>query len=492
MMNHLIRSLFRILWLLILVTLIVSCDNSSSGGPNADAPNIIIILADDLGYGDLSGYGATLVDTPNVDRLIREGRKFNNAHSPSSVCTPSRYGLLTGEYAWRTRLQAGVLHTSSTLLIEEGTDTVATYLSDRGYTTGCVGKWHLGFQTEYPVNWNIPLSPGPLEVGFDYYYGVPTSPNLPPFVYVENHEVVDRQPGEVIEIVDGVEVSGIEASRKANEIGRRTTEKAVQFIEENKDDPFFLYVATSSVHFPLSPDNEFVGTSPLGPYGDFVHEFDWTVGQILDSLDANGLTENTLIIVTSDNGAWSYFTCDTAHEANGVLKGAKGLIDEGGHRVPMVARWPGVIEANSESDSLVSLVDLFSTLASAIGGAIFPDQAVDSVDRWYAFVDETVRFPTPETESTVHHSWRGKFGIRVGDWKYIPEQLPKEFSEPEGDALGDDSRSTCVVDLDDTLSPEQLYNLSDDLAETTNRIDDFPEIATELNELLNQVIEGDP
>lgn len=485
------RRVVQAIVLLSVIPLIVSCeDDSSATSQVPEPPNIIIIMADDLGYGDFSGYGARLIQTPHVDRLIREGRKFNNAHSPSSICSPTRYGLLTGKYAWRGRLQSGVLESSSTMLIEEGTETIASYLGDRGYATGCVGKWHLGFQSTYPVDWNIPLNPGPLEVGFDYYFGVPVSPNLPPFVYVENYEVVDRKPGEIIEIVDGVEVSGIEEFRRPNEIGRRTTEKAVEFIEANRDSPFFLYFATSAVHFPITPDDEFVGTSGVGDYGDFVHEFDWSVGRILDTLDANGLTENTLIIVTSDNGAWSYFTCDTEHEANGQLKGAKGLLAEGGHRVPFVARWPGMITESTESDSLVGLIDIFSTIATVLDDRVPLDTAQDSVDRWYAFVDDPENFPKPELETTIHHSWRGKFAIRAGPWKYIPPQSPKDFSESSLIVPEANIRSVCEVDFDDMTTPEQLYDLDQDLRETTNVLNTYPEIAANLNEMLQFVSEG--
>lgn len=474
------------------IAILFSSCHSTHIRNTATQPNIVIILADDLGYGDITGYGASLVNTPNVDRLISEGRKFTNAHSPSAVCTPSRYGLLTGEYAWRTFLQSGVLSTSSALMIDPDRETIGDYLQQQGYVTGCVGKWHLGMQSQRPVDWNAPLTPGPLEVGFDYFFGVPTSPNLPPFVYVEDHEVVDRLPGELIEIVNGVEVSGISTPRLPEEIGRRTTEKAVQFIEENQNEPFFLYMATSSIHFPLTPDTEFVGTSALGPYGDFVHEFDWTVGEILDALDRNDLAEDTIVIVTSDNGPWSYFVCDTAHEAAGPFSGAKGLIKEGGHRVPFVARWPEVIPAGSETSRLFDLVDLYATLAAARGGSEPEGAGIDSTDRWYAFIDDAIEAPDPQLDTTVHHSWLGKFALRRGDWKYIPAQTPIPFSEPNNDIPPEELlRSTCDPDFDDQDEVEQLYYLGTDPGELNNVVAHFPEIAANMAEVLNEIIAGE-
>jgi len=463
----------------------VSCDS----GP-ARPPNVILILADDLGYGDTGAYGAVLVQTPNIDRLMAEGRRFTDAHSPSAVCTPTRYALMTGRYAWRGELQSGVLGPSNALIIEDEIETLPRHLQDQGYTTACIGKWHLGFGDAQPVDWNAPLMPGPLEIGFDYYFGVPVSPNSPPFVYVEDYHVVDRQPGEIIEIVDGVEISGIAAHRNANEIGRRTTEKAVEFIKQNKDRPFFLYFPTSSIHFPIDPDPEFIGTSTIGPYGDFVHELDWSVGRILDTLDENGLAENTLVIFTSDNGAWSYFTCDTPHRSNGPYRGAKGTLLEGGHRVPLIARWPGVIPASTESNALFSLVDVYATLISALKTPTPATSPVDSVNRWYAFVDEPELFPVPAQQFTVLHSWRGKFAMRFNRWIYIPAQMPKDFTFPEFRDDADIRGGACIIDWDvwDTdPSPEQLYDLDADPEERTNLITTFPDVAAALNTLLESI-----
>jgi arylsulfatase A-like enzyme len=467
----------------------LSCDSRNTMDSQ---PNIVIIMADDLGYGDLSGYDAQLISTPNVDRLIHEGRKFTDAHSPSAVCTPTRYALLTGRYAWRGDLQSGVLPSTRPLLIEEGRITLPSFLKSRGYSTACIGKWHLGFGRTDPVDWNIPLTPGPRDVGFDYFFGLPSAADAPPFVYVEGTDVVDRQPGEIIELVDGVEVSGIQNFRRANEIGRRITDKAVEFIEDSIGRPFFLYFATSSVHLPIAPDAEFQGTSGAGPYGDFVHEFDWSVGRILDTLDANGLTENTLVIVTSDNGAWSFLGCEEGHRPNGTLRGGKGLLDEGGHRVPFIARWPGRIEPESESDALLSLVDLFSTIGAALGIRIPNDVAPDSTNRWYGFVDDPTRFPRPALETTIHQSWTGKFAIRANEWKYNPEQMPIEFTfrqNPDPDFPRGTECTTDEVVLDFEVSPEQLYNLDEDRSETTNLADVHRELADDLNSLLQDIID---
>ena len=468
--------------------LTLSCN---SGGSDSSHTNVVIIIADDLGYGDVSGYGAQLIQTPNIDRLIREGRRFLDAHSSSAVCTPTRYSLMTGRYSWRGMLKSGVAGVSAPLLIENGQSTLASFLQDQGYTTACIGKWHLGFGPEHPTDWNAPLIPGPLETGFDYFYGVPNGHAVPPFVYVEDYKVVDRQPGELIEIVDGIEVSGLANFRRHEEVGRRITDKAVEFIEDNRDDPFFLYFATSSIHLPITPDAEFVGTSDLGIYGDFTAELDWSVGRILDALEANNLAENTLVIFTSDNGALSYLTCDTPHRSNGPWRGAKGRIEEGGHRVPFVARWPGVIEPETESDALVSLVDLYATVASALGLDVPAGAAPDSTSRWYGFVDDPVHFPRPESETTILHSWRGKFALRLNNWKYVPAQLPRDFTFEFRDAPPIPRGLDCVIDwdpLDTDVTPEQLYDLNADPQETTNLAGVEPDVRTVLATLLDATI----
>jgi len=442
-----------------------------AGEPSTDKPNIIFIMADDLGYGDLSCYGATKVKTPNINRMAKEGVRFTDAHSPSAVCSPTRYGVLTGRYCWRTRLKQWVCPPNDPLLIEKDRLTVASLLKSAGYTTGCVGKWHLGFGEERP-DWNRQLKPGPLEVGFDYYFGVPTSHNWAPYVYVENHHVVGRRENEFIEVDDnGTEKQGIAAKRNSEEIALIQTGKVIEFIQCNKDKPFFLYFATCNVHKPYTPNDRFKGTSQCGIYGDFTHEFDWTVGEVLNTLDRLRLYDKTLIIVTSDNGANDEFR-KFGHSSCGFLRGQKTDIWEGGHRVPFVARWPGKIKAGTTSDEVICLTDFMATSAAVVGAELPNNAGEDSYNILPILLgqkaDRRIR------EATVHHSISGVFSIRQGPWKLIlgrgsggwskPHYVKPKPGEPEG----------------------QLYNLKKDPTETDNVWSRHPEIVKRLAKLLEK------
>ena len=360
-------------------------------------PNVVVIFADDLGYGDLSCYGASKVRTPNIDQLAAEGRRFTDAHSASAVCTPSRYALLTGEYPHRKNLSSPVFLKSG-LVIDTQQQTVASVMKDAGYETACIGKWHLGFGKGAP-DWNGELKPGPLELGFDYYFGVPVVNSHPPFVYVENHNVVGlvaedpfvfgkKSQTRVFPEKMGIEQIGGAAAAHAlyddEAVGTTLTSKAVDWIKARGKNPFFLYLATTNIHHPFTPATRFQGTSGCGPYGDFIHELDWIVGELMNTLDQQGIADNTLVIFTSDNGgmfnvsgqdAW-----DAGHRLNGELLGFKFGAWEGGHRVPFIARWPGKIEANSVSDQLISNIDMIATLAALTGGQVRDGQGRDSVD----------------------------------------------------------------------------------------------------------------
>ena len=349
---------------------------------SANRPNIVFILADDLGYGDLTCYGATKVQTPKMDALANAGILFTDAHAPSAVCTPSRYSVLTGRYCWRTQLKYDCLFGHDTLLIEEDRMTAASLLKQAGYRTACVGKWHLGFGKEYP-DWNGELKPGPLEVGFDYFFGVPVTNAQAPYVYVENHRVVGLDPRDPIRLgpdsKTNVMYGGANARYKADELALTHTRKAVEFIERSKDHPFFLYFAPDNVHGPYTPNARFRGTSACGVYCDFIRELDWSVGEVIDALERAGIADNTLVILTSDNGGlYSRQAYEMGHRVNADLLGQKTDAWEGGHRVPsswrVLARGK-IRKPGSRSNEVICLVDFLATAAAIVGGRELPREA---------------------------------------------------------------------------------------------------------------------
>src|SRR4051812_4680708 len=384
-------------------------------------PNIVVILADDLGYGDVGCYGATKVRTPNVDRLAKEGLRFTNAHSSSSTCTPSRYSLLTGEYAWRKK-GTGVLPGDASLIIPTNRETMPALLQKQGYRTAAVGKWHLGLGTG-EVDWNGEIRPGPLELGFDYSFIIPATGDRVPCVFVENHRVANLDPkdpirvnyehaigdeptgkknpemlrvhpshGHDMAIVNGVSRIGYMTGGKSalwvdEDIADTITGKAVNFIGQNKANPFFLYFATHDIHVPRLPNKRFAGKTPMGPRGDAIAELDWSVGQVLDALDRNGLARNTLVIFSSDNGPVvdDGYKDDAVeklggHKPAGPLRGGKYSRFDGGTRIPMMARWPGRIKADTQSAALFSQVDLYASFGALTGGKPAAGAAPDSLD----------------------------------------------------------------------------------------------------------------
>ncbi len=367
------------------ILLLISCSFANAFD---QPPNVVIIFADDLGYGDLGCYGATKVKTPNIDRLAAEGRRFTDAHSASAVCTPSRYALLTGEYPHRKKLSKPVFLKTG-LVIDTKQQTVASVMKDAGYATACIGKWHLGFGQQAP-DWNGELKPGPLELGFDYYFGVPVVNSHPPFVYVENHRVVGlvaddpfvfgtkAKTRDFPEKMGMNQIGGADAAHALYDdeaVGTTLTGKAVDWIKARKEQIRSFSISPPPISITHSrPPPRFKGTSECGPYGDFIHELDWIVGEVMKTLEEQGVADNTLVIFTSDNGgmfnvggqnAW-----DAGHRLNGELLGFKFGAWEGGHRVPFIARWPGKIEADSVSDQLISNIDMIATLAALTGGKL--------------------------------------------------------------------------------------------------------------------------
>ena len=496
---------------LLLAFLSICATSQVQAQDNDQHPNIILINADDLGYGDLSCYGATQVSTPNIDRLAAEGRRFTDAHSTSAVCSPSRYGLLTGRYPLRKNFW-GPAGLREPLTIDTGFTTLASLLDAAGYETAIIGKWHLGFGTDEP-NWNGALKPGPLELGFDYYFGTPTVNSGPPYVYVENHHVVGLDPKDPFEYrkesvtkkyPEKGGYTGIGGADDAHRlyvddmIGTTLKDKALEWLDHQRQDrPFFLYFSTTNIHHPFTPAPQFVGTSDCGLYGDFIHELDWMVGEILNKLDEKQFTQNTLVIFTSDNGGMLHVTGQKAwsagHRMNGKLLGYKFGAWEGGHRVPFLARWPGKIPAQSISTHLISQVDLLATFAAIVDQPLEEGQGLDSINQVANFkedLEEPIRKNLVITPNSPMH-----LSVRKDKWVYIPLQGSGGFQgKKAGDhllagppALKFAGRTNSDI-TDGAYRPDapqaQLYNLETDPFQSTNVITEYPEKAEELAALL--------
>lgn len=488
------------------------------------SPNVVLIFADDLGYGDLGCYGATKVQTPNIDRLATEGRRFTDAHSASAVCTPSRYALLTGEYPVRGNGGRGVwgpAPITSPLIVNTEKTTMADVFKSGGYDTAVVGKWHLGFGTG-TNKWQEPLRPGPQDLGFDYYFGMPVVNSAPPYVYVENDRVVGSDPDDPLVYLgrnakDATPITPIPpeaANRSRNafggakeahklfndyQVGTTFAEKSVKWIKQRKGKPFFLYLATTNIHHPFTPAKRFQGTSQCGLYGDFIHELDWIVGEILACLEDNGLSDNTLVIFTSDNGGMFNFGGQAAfkagHRQNGDLLGFKFGVWEGGHRVPMIVRWPGKVKAGTTSNQLISNVDMLATFAAVTGQKLDKTQQADSVNMLPAFVAD------PEDQIRDHLILAPNKGthlsVRKGKWKYIPRQGSGGFGgrTPSSHTFAGPAAASFVGSMNSDIEdgrikkdapPAQLYDLEADVNETQNVYLEHPEVVKELRALLTE------
>lgn len=475
--------------------LLVSCNISKEQAP---PPNIILIMADDLGYGDLGCYGAKLIETPNCDKLASEGMMFSDAHTPSAVCTPTRYSVLTGRYNWRSWLKNWVVSPDMPLLIDTARVTVQSMLQEKDYLTGCIGKWHLGWTDDLNPDWNSILKPGPLETGFDYFFGVPLSHNCPEEIqfYIENSKVVGLKEGE--SIYDSIVAKRIQRNLENTTIDMAA--KAKKFIVENKEKPFFLYYPTTGVHWPVTPNNRFKGKSKAGIYGDFIVEFDWAVGDIMSTLDSLGIAENTLLVLTSDNGArHGEIQTVNGHAPNGKLKGDKCGIYEGGHRVPFIARWPGKIPLASTSAETICLTDFMATVAEIVVYPFLGNMAEDSYSILPVLSGKS--YNKPIREATVHHSIAGQFAIRKGEWKlidcigdgYHPIDWPKTKESAKGKPVRDPQTGKfqpfefywTTAEKNSPNDPDgQLYNLDNDPMESQNLYNEKPEIVTELKALL--------
>ncbi len=448
--------------------------------PAAERPNIVLILADDLGSGDPGCYNPeSRTLTPSIDRLAAAGTRFTDLHSPSSVCTPTRYALLTGRYAWRGALKKGVLGGYSPALLEAGRPTIASFLKERGYATAAVGKWHLGLGAKSRTDYDAPLVPGPLEAGFDRFEGIPASLDMEPYVWVKDRAAeqppTESTPGSKHQREGGQGFwrAGPQAPGfRHDEVLPRIERSALAWIDERAQDrgkPFFLYLPLTSPHTPWLPTGDHVGISKAGAYGDFVRQTDTVVGRVLDALERHGLSKDTLVVMTSDNGShwpredvvrWS-------HKSNLDWRGQKSDVHEAGHRVPFIVRWPGRIPGGKVCAEPGILVDLFATFAELLGEKLPDGAAEDSFSLWPAWKDPS-RAPGLRPH-LIHHSGSGMFALREGPWKLI-----------EGKGSGGFTRIKPAADD----PPGQLYHLGEDPGETRNQYREKPEIVERLTKLL--------
>ncbi len=460
-------------------------------------PNLVYILADDMGWGDVSCLNPhAAFETPCLDRLAREGALFTDAHATSALCTPSRYGILTGRYNWRSRLKRGVLGGYSSHLIETDRKTVAHFLRENGYATGCVGKWHLGMdwtmrdgateeeRTDFlfdgnRVDFSAPVKNGPTACGFDSFFGISSSLDMPPYVYLKNDHPT---------ALPDHEFEGSEAPAFARpgpcapdfrheKVLPTMTQKAKEFISAHRDEPFFLYFALPAPHAPMLPSKEFQGKSGTNAYGDFCLMCDDVAGQILEHLKEEGLDENTILIYTSDNGCAPIANIPEliahGHNPSAWFRGHKADIYEGGHRIPLIVRWPKGIRPGTKVDETVCLCDLAATMAEILGVTLPDDMAEDSVSNLPLWQGKT----GPIREATVHHSDDGSLSIRKG--KYKLEMCPGSggWSFPKPGSPEEAG-----------LPAIQLYDLENDPGETVNLAPEHPEITEPLRQLLTEYV----
>ncbi|MEX0314628.1 MAG: arylsulfatase [Allomuricauda sp.] len=482
---------------------------------DSEKPNVVIIYADDMGYGDLNNQNSnSKIPTPNLDQLTKDGMRFTDAHSGSTVCSPSRYTLLTGRYHWRGYLKKGIVRAWGDPAIEDGRLTLASMLKSEGYHTGAIGKWHLGMI--YPFkdgigqndpnkpewrdgeskkyhpedfNWDQPVKRGPTSVGFDYYFGDGTI-NFPPYMWMEN----DKLLGVPTKMLDNGREETAEGSWECRpgpamenwnipEVPIKLTEKAVYWIkEQNKDHPFFLYFALPSPHAPIVPAKQFHGKSEAGGYGDYMFQTDWMVGQVMDALKAKGFENNTLVIFTSDNGPELYAynrIKKYEHYSMGDWRGLKRDLWEGGHRVPFIVKYPGKIQKNSINNNLVSQVDILATVADIVEYELPENAAEDSKDFSKGLFTEE---KPANRDELVYHAVNGKFAIRKGDWVLIENETGSVTKEPKWIKEKNNSQP------DNT--PLVLYNIKEDPGEQENLYTQFPDKVKELQMLLDKIKRG--
>jgi arylsulfatase A len=453
----------------------------------ADRPNVVLILADDFGYGSAACYGGTGLDTPHLDRLAKEGRRFTQGYANGSVCSPTRYGLLTGRYYWRTRVKDGrVLTHGEPLHIETDRLTLASLCKSRGYRTAAFGKWHLGMGPAGGriTDWSGEIKPGPLEVGFDHFFGMAGNPWGGPHSFIQDRAVTGRVPGQPVTVRgnrDDATTVGIEKPWDYHRITEVLTQKAVGWLEQNHKEPFFLYFAHTAVHRPIAPNPAFEGKSRFGTYGDFIHELDGSVGQVLATLDRLKVADNTLVIFTSDNGGVIAPTPEHAAaqkaglKVNGPLRGKKHDIWEGGFRVPFLARWPGKVPAGTVSDQVVCATDVLATLAGVLGVGLKPGQAEDSFDARGAFLGAGPGKPV--RDHVILQSADAIYAIRAGDWKLVEREGPPP-------AAPRNKKAAAKAAAKKADGRDELFDLAKDPGETTDVAAANPEVVARLRKLL--------
>jgi arylsulfatase A-like enzyme len=488
-----------------------------SGQEIKDKPNVVIIYADDVGYGDVGAYGAKLIPTPNLDEMAKDGLMFTDGHCSAATCTPSRFSMLTGIHGFRHGVR--ILAPNAAMTIKPSMFTLPQLFKEAGYQTAVIGKWHLGLgDGKTPVNWNGDVKPGPLEIGFDYSFLLPSTNDRVPCVYLENYRVVGLDPKDPLFVgkkPDGVTCTEYPDGKKNPEamtyyksthghntsvingigrIGRQFGGKSAlwndetmadEFIKQTKkyissrkkDQPFFLYFSSQDIHVPRAPHPRFKGKSKLSYRGDAMVQFDWAAGEIIKSLDENGFTDNTIVIFSSDNGPvyddgyddgttvhTSTKEVDRGHDGSGPYRGGKYQIYEGGTRVPFIIKWPGNIQPG-KSDALVNQIDLIASFATMLGVSLEADQGIDSRDIFSTLIGENKN----GLDYSVTEAF-GKTAIRKGHWKYIGASVNKNNKKKS--------------------QAGQLFNLSSDIGEQKNLIKEHPEIATELQQLLDKVIQA--
>jgi arylsulfatase A len=509
----LLIRLFKMLFGFSLLT-VTACGEASVDTAQEKAPNIIILYVDDLGFGDIGVNGATAVSTPNIDQLAAEGLNFTDAHSTAATCTPSRYALLTGEHGFR--IESDILEGDAPALIKPGKPTLPLMLKKAGYKTAVIGKWHLGLG-DGNINWNVAVTPGPLEIGFDYSFLMPVTGDRVPTVYLENHDVVNLDPSDPIEvsysdkvgnrphgserpdlvrydadpqhnetIINGVarigSMSGGEAALWDDEqIPFVFTDKARDFIKSSVDDPFFLFYSFHDIHVPRMPNEKFFGKSEMGPRGDAIAQVDWVVGEIVTELQALGIEENTIVLFTSDNGPVlddGYADQAVArlgdHRPAGPYRGGKYSAFEAGTRMPTILRWPGSVDPGV-SDALISQVDLYASLASLLDVKLEAGEAMDSLDTLSAYLgisDHARDYIIEESAATL--------SIRSGSWKYIVPTEEARRIRAEWVATDKDIEGGFIADA-------QLYNLLADEAEQKNVADLYPQKVLDMQKKIDEL-----
>lgn len=484
-----------------LVTSVI-CGGTLWASAQQPLPNIVYIMADDMGIGDVSAYNPdSKIKTPNIDQLASQGMRFTDAHTAASVCTPTRYGLLTGRYCWRTALKERVITAYDSCLIPEERETVASLLKRNGYQTALVGKWHLGLDWtpkngdaftckpkdiagyEEQIDFASPIKLGPSQLGFDYFYGIGASWDFPPYIFIENDQLVEqpieKRGGWIGSVPEGMSVAevskdksvpkqlwreGYAGSLEPEDALRVITDKSIEYIQQKKSsDPFFLLVSYSAPHTPVVPGKQFRGTSACGLYGDFCQEMDAGIGEIIQALKAKKLLDNTLIVFTADNGASLKAIPPGAqkkykHSPSYNLSGFKARLQEGGHRVPFIVSWPGHAPKGKTNDDLIGLNDLYATCAALVNEKVADNTAEDSYNILPILNGKAL--PTNQDRVMIHSDFRGFFSIRFKNWKL---SYPKD------------------------LKPV-LIDLASDLSEKNNLAEQNPEMVEKLTTMLTNAV----